>query len=300
MGFFDRFKEKPKAPIGGYEKISALGNTPDAWDTLSDEKLKEVVMIKCIEYGASQDGSRIPGLFALYRYAMTRIDVSERMDLLLQFSAMTEERKGQGHMGLMMFLAVEIDRQVLSTAALNMAVLFDPEDGDILAGPKFVIRHLMRDENAENQGAAIGGILLLGDKRLLPLLEATWEQLSDPARLALTRAKSGRVSEAMVEFWLRCLENGCSESVYGSLVAALAKMPAIAKAPFVCDLERVLPVYRDSENPMRILRQTSFVEYLEKIRPRLKALAAEETEPKLISTIYEVWENPNMLKGRFG
>src|SRR4029077_14297885 len=122
------------------------------------------------------------------------------------------------------------------------------------------------------------------------------EKLSDDARLALSRAKSGFVNEGMVEFWLRCLENGCSKCVFGSIVAAIAKLPAIARVPFVLDVERVLPVYRDSENRMRLIRQISFGDYLKEIRPRLQALEALESEPKVIPNIYESWKNPDELQ----
>src|SRR5438105_4089717 len=107
MGFLDRLKGKRNAPRDGYEGMSAAGDNPDVWPSLSDEELKQVVTLKCFEYGASQDGARIPGLFELYRYAITRFDTAERMELLTQFCVMTEERKGQGHMGLMMFLVAD-------------------------------------------------------------------------------------------------------------------------------------------------------------------------------------------------
>ena len=42
--------------------------------------------------------------------------------------------------------------------------------------------------------------------------------------------------------------------MFGSVVAAIAKLPVIAQVPFVIDAERVLPAYRDSENPMRLIR----------------------------------------------
>jgi hypothetical protein len=301
MGFFDRFKAKQTAPSQDYKRISAAGDNPDAWDTLSDEDLKQVIMVKCIEYGASQDASLIRGLFALYSHARERLDQDERMQMLTQFSAMTEQRQGQGHMGLMMFMAGDDEPAIVSTAAMSLAVLFAPKNGDPLSGPKFVVRTLVnRDSDADTQGAALGGVLLLGDKRLLPLMEDAWAKLSGDARLSLSKAKSGFVYEGMVEFWIRCLEKGCSESVFGSVVAAIAKMPAIAQVPFVLDVERVLPAYLDSENPMRMIRQTSFGDYLEEIRPRLEALEEEETEPKLIPKIYEIWENPGLFKGMIG
>lgn len=300
MGIFDRFKRKKTAVDNGYDRLSALGDDPDAWDDLDDEVLKQVVMIKCIEYGMSQDAARIPMLFGLYRHAMEKLDVSDRLEMLTQFSEMTELQKGQGHMGLMMFLAVDDAPAVQSSAALSLSVLYDPEYGDDLAGPAFVIRTLLnRESDPEAQGIGLGGVLLLGDKRVMPLLEDAWAQLSEGAQLAMTKAKSGFVSEGIVEFWLNCLESGCSESVFGSVVAAIAKLPAIAQVPLVIDIERLFPAYAGGE-PMRPLRQTSFSDYLEEIRPRLEALEEEESGLKLIPKIYEVWENPEQFRGIIG
>ena len=185
MGLFDRFKKK-RSPASDYERLSALGDGPDVWEDLDDEELKQVVMIKCIEYGMSQDGARIPGLFGLYRHAVTQLDVSDRLEMLTEFSRSTEEQHGKGHMGLMMFLAVDDNSAVQSSAALSLSVLFDPEDGDELAGPAFVVRTLLnRESDPESQGIGLGGVLLLGDKRVMPLLEDAWEQLSEQAQLAM-------------------------------------------------------------------------------------------------------------------
>ena len=176
MGIFDRFKKKQPAGAIDYERLSALGDDPDAWEDLGDEELKQVVMIKCIEYGISQDGSRIPGLFGLYRHAMTELDVSDRLELLTEYCRLVEKQHGKGNMGLMMFLAVDDDPSVQSTAALSLSVLYDPEDGDELAGPAFVISTLLnRQSDPESQGIGLGGVLLLGDKRVMPLLEDAWE-----------------------------------------------------------------------------------------------------------------------------
>lgn len=300
MGIFDRFRKK-EAAASDHERLSALGNDPEAWASLDEDVLIQVITTKCIEYGISQDGAKIPPLFALYRHGMERLDVSQRMEMLTLFQGMTEQQLGVGHMGLMMFLATDTNPGIRSTAALGLSVLFDPEDGDPLEGPKFVVRTLInQEEGSESQGAALGGVLLLGDRRLLPVLEEAWEQLSDEARLGLTKAKSGFVFEGIVEFWLRCLERGCSEAVYGSAVAAIAKMPAIAQVPCVVDVERVFPAYLDPENPMQMKRQTSFDDYLEEIRPRLEVLEEQESEPKMIPKIYEIWEDPESFRGVIG
>ena len=299
MAFFNRFK-KQKPEMDDCEHLSTLGDDPDAWDGLDDDDLKQVVSLKFIEYGASQDGSRIPGLFELYRYSMRRLDVDERREMLTEFSGMIEQHDGLGHMGLMMFLAADTDPGIRSSAALSLSVLFAPEDGDELAGPRFVIRTLVNhDGGAAGQGAALGGVLLLGDKRIMPLLAEIWDELSEEAQLEMTAAKSGFVSEGVIEFWLDRLEAGCSEAVFGSAVAAIAKMPVITQVPYVLDMERLLPAYAGGE-PMKLLRRTSFPDYLEEIRPRLEALAARESLPKLIPRIFQFWDDPEAYRGLVG
>jgi hypothetical protein len=299
MAFLDRFKKR-KPKTGDCEHLSALGDDESAWDDLDDEELKQVIAIKFSEYGASQDGSRIAGLFALYRHALERLDVAERREMLTEFSGMIEQRDGLGHMGLMMFLAGDSDPGIRSSAALSLSVLYDPKDGDELAGPRFVIDTLVcHDAGAEGQGAALGGVLLLGDRRVNPLLADVWGQLSEGTQLEMTAAKSGIVSEGLVEFWLDRLEGGCSEAVFGSAVAAIAKMPVISQMPFVLDVERLLPAYAGGES-MKMLRRTSFADYLEKIRPRLEALKEKESEPKVIPRIFWIWKDPEAFRGTVG
>ena len=299
MGLFDRFKKQPE-PVSDYDRLSALGDNEDGWEDLDDETLKQVILIKCIEYGMSQDGSRISGLFALYRHAQEHLDVPERLQLLTQFSEMTEQQGGKGHMGLMMFMAGDENPAVISSAALSLSVLYDPEGKDPLAGPRFVVNTLARrSSDPVNQGAGLCGVLLLGDKRVMPLLGEVWDDLPEEAQIELTKAKSGFVSEGMVEFWLDRLEEGCSESVFGSVVAAIAKMPVIAQVPFVVDMERLLPAYSGGE-PMKLLRKTSFTDYLGQIRPRLDALREKEAEPKVIPEIYKIWNDPDAYRGKIG
>jgi hypothetical protein len=289
---------KPRHDMEDCEHLSALGDDSDVWIDLDDDELKQVISVKFLEYGATQDGSRIPGLFALYRHAIDRLSVNERREMLTEFSEMIEQNEGLGHMGLMMFLVADTNPGIRSSAALSLAVLFDPDDGDELAGPRFVIHTLVNhDGGAPGQGAALGGVLLLGDKRINPQLAEVWDQLSEEAQLEMTAAKSGFVMEAVVEFWLDRLEEGCSEAVFGSAVAAIAKMPLVSQIPFVMDVERLLPAYAGGE-PMKLLRRTTFDDYLEEIRPRLEALEAAEQEPRIIPRIFEIWEDPEVLRGR--
>jgi len=300
MGIFDRFRNIKQAPASDYERLSALRGDLDARDDLDDDDLKDGLVIKCIVYGISHYGDRIPGLFALSRQAVARLKVRDRLKLLTHFSSMTEQPNGKGHMGLMMFLAADATPAAQSSAAVSLSVLFDPEKSHDLADPAFFILTLQNRESApETQENELAGVLLLGDKRVKPSLEKPWEQFPEMAQLAKTKAPSGFVTEGIVEFCLNCPESGCSESVFGSVVAAIAKMPAITQVPMVVHLERPFPTYAGDE-PLTALRQTSFHDYLEQIPPRLDNLEEEESEPKLIPKIFEISKNPEHFHGLVG
>ena len=56
-------------------------------------------------------------------------------------------------------------------------------------------------------------------------------------------------------------------------------------------LLELLPAYSGGE-PMKLLRRTTFADYMEEIRPRLEALEKKESKPKVIPRIFEFWKNP--------
>jgi hypothetical protein len=74
------------------------------------------------------------------------------------------------------------------------------------------------------------------------------------------------------------------------------------QAPQTLDHDRfqaAVKAARDRGAPMKLLRRTSFADYLEEIRPRLEALEPGESEPKVIPRIFEIRENPEALFGDF-
>jgi hypothetical protein len=51
---------------------------------------------------------------------------------------------------------------------------------------------------------------------------------------------------------------------------------------------------------MKLLRRTPFADYLDEIRPRLEALEAEESEPKVIPRIFQFWKDTVAFRGMVG
>ena len=255
-----------------------------------ESAIKQITFEACLSHGTEL--TPIRRLMELYELTMQSLDTSERMQILKGLILSVEEKDGLGHMSLSVFLTIESDYEIISTAAMSLAVLFPVRDGDELSGPKYVANTLLNyEDNPKEQGAQFAGLILLGDKRVLPILEDTWQKISPTAQLEATRAKSSYMTEAAIDFWLWCIENCDNENIVGSAVATLAKMPSIAAAPFVFDSERIFPSYAEPEAPIRILNKTPLIDYLKKIDPHLKYLISKESEPKVIPMIYDYWGN---------
>ena len=287
---------QPQAKAGG-EPAEPFG-TPEAWQALDKEQLKEWLFLACLKYGILNDSRHLETILQLQRHAVTRLGVAERAAVLAELDQCILGRKGKGHMALLPFLLADDDGGICSTAAMSLAQLFDPEDGNELAGPEFVLEAILGSRlEGELPGRALGGLLLLGDRRLLPLLEKAWERLDDSGRVGLARACSGYVIEAVIEFYLGCLEKGCSDTVYGAVAAAVAKMPVYAQVPLVLEMERSVPAWRKGAEPLRFPRETPFKAYLKKISPRLKALEEAEAEPKVSPEIRHYWKRASRSNG---
>jgi len=91
------------------------------------------------------------------------------------------------------------DPEVVSTAAMNMTLLFYPDDKNPLHGPKLVARlSLGPEKRGEREGAILGGLILMGDERITPIIKEVWVQMPPPARTAVWKC------EAKQGFALKC------------------------------------------------------------------------------------------------
>jgi hypothetical protein len=127
--------------------------------------------------------------------------------------------------------------------------------------------------------------------RLLPLLEEIWERLTPEGRRRMVRRRSNLVSALMIEFLLRRLEADKEEEYFGELGAALHNLPEIAaQLPIsaVMDIRRNFGLPAGKE-PMELLGRETLAEAFVRIRPRLEALIARESEPKVLPAALAVW-----------
>jgi hypothetical protein len=170
--------------------------------------------------------------------------------------------------------------------------LLIPQRGsDPLTGPKDVLGFLEGSDTDNTRVGILQGVLLIGDRRVLPLLDRCWEGLGREGRRCLAHSWSGFVYASTIEFLLDWLERTDNEADYGSISAALLLCTVRQKnSPFVLDVERKFPANGFGDGPpLRFLKQWTFEEYGKIIAPRLRAIGEAETGEKVIPKVLEAW-----------
>lgn len=193
------WKRKPKASDGGQplppQVRNALDATdqPDLEDSLDDDMLEFVAFAMLTRHGRSHAPADPSSLDNLYAALVKRLSVDRRRRL--EQAVRQIVMKGEtGVLALLPFMQGETDRTVISTAALDYAMLMPRVNGDPLSGPKFLVSRF--DEAKGNDAVRLGiltGLILLGDERLLPLVKGRWKEFQsaeDRRRLAASRSGS--------------------------------------------------------------------------------------------------------------
>ena len=283
---------------GNVEEALRLFAAEAEWAGLNQDETEFVLeeTLKC--YGSTFDGAMIRELFKFYRRYLGLASVSRRQQLLSRMTDFISNGHQNRSIALLCFISADTDGQITSGAALDLAMVMTPDKGDPLTGPKFVAFHGCGGSRAklgrpasDDEGDVAAGLLLLGDMRLLPLLEEIWERLTPGGCHRMIRRHSNLVSALAVEFLLRRLEADKAEEYHGELGAALHNLPEIAaRMPMavVLDIRRNFGLPPGKE-PMELLGRETLAEAFARIRPRLQALIDRESEPKVLPNVLTTW-----------
>ena len=284
---------------GNVEEALRLFASEAEWAGLNLAETEFVLeeTLKC--YGSTFDGEMIRELFKFYRRYVGMAAVARRQQLLTRITTFISEGHQHRHIALLCFISADTDGQITSGAALDLAMVTPPDKGDPLTGPKFVafhgcggVRAKLGKPGSDDEGDVAAGLLLLGDIRLLPLLEEIWARLTPEGRRRMVQRRSNLVSALMIEFLLRRLEADKEEEYFGELGAALHNLPAIAaKHPInaVLDIRRNFGLPPGKE-PMELLSHEDIPTAFARFRPRLQALVDQESGPiKVLNATMSAW-----------
>jgi hypothetical protein len=274
------------------ERIRATLAQPESWPSLDLDALSGLVQWQCFTYGVTSEQKEFDAMQPLYRVFRARASVDVRKET--EQAIVEGILKGAPAQSLLPIIGFDTNLSVISSATLDMAVLEQPDEHfGPFAGPRRAFK-LVAAGNAlpdHTRTGVLMGLVLLGDRRLLPMLEGSWRFLGTEGRTWLTRSTSGYATVALIEFFLSWLEQTEDPENFGGILGTLCRMPAVAEGGMVIDLERVFPATAAGpEGPVRILDKWTFPEFYTRIQPRLERIAAREAgEPKYTPQVARYW-----------
>jgi hypothetical protein len=270
------------------KQVNDVLDSPEKAVELSDEQLNAATMAAIRLYGATADPDLVGKLLLLYRHYATRIHPAQRyrnyQEIVDQVIA-----GENGVYALMPFVCSDPARPVASTAALDYAVLAPTsEENATIAASELL--DLYDRVTLANGLAVLGGLVMTGDRRILPLLKAHCRALSCDEIEILIKCRGTLLSVAVVEFYLEWLEELDSTEDYDSfaaVAAGFANLAIGATDAMVYDIERIIPSTPD--DAVRILKKWPLSEYAPTLAARLQAIAQREEGEPIIPEVMEIW-----------
>lgn len=283
-------KRREIAEKGAFpRRMQELMDHPDRWISLELDTLKQLTYYQCLLFGATEEMGMVPKLGRLYSLLTERAGEGDRLQLLDYVIRGLETRVGTVN-SLMPFLFGDPEVNVVAAASAALAVLMPLQDGDPMTGPK-TLRSMADDTRDET--ALLGmmtGLLLLGDRRTLPLLDGCWERLEGNARARLAGSWTGVAYASLVDFLLGWMERAADVKDVHTVGKALADIPGHGGHAKVIDIERKFPANAcDGLPAIRVIEEWTFPEYGERIGPRLTALMRRRPVPAVIPKILRSW-----------
>ena len=260
---------------------------PERHGYIDDGDLEEFMYVGLNVYGTLNREDLIPHLIHLYGELVKRLMSSARMNLLQAVRAKVEDKTLSVN-ALLPFIGFEPDQSIVSTSVIDYCMIRETDE-DELAGVGDVIG-IMNSGRALCPGGIIGGLLLLGDSRVVDLLERLprlrGDQISD-----LVKTFSGFVYAPMIDFylnWLEELNTSKTEADFGALASGLVNMVQNDRYGIVTATKRHFGKPK-ADPPIEVVSQQSFDDYFNKVVKRMEKIAESETEPKVMPEVIKRW-----------
>jgi hypothetical protein len=290
----------PHLPI---DELDALFSRPDVWDSLDDDTLRQLLVYECFACGLKPDSEATARLMGLARVAAVRLHPAARLQAVSNVARAIERvhrqhgvRAGAGATsGLLPFILEDPDPSVVAAASCELALLLPPDGHDPLSGPRHVASLIEQVALDDARAGIIGGLLLLGDPRVWPLLDRTWTRLGDDGRQTLALVIQGfhGLHALTVRFLLGWLESEAvrpESATFGVVAATMARAGHHAAEFGIVEVRRTFPVIDAPEGrPYEIVHEWPLEEFLPLVSDRLSGLASADSPPELVLAVLRHW-----------
>jgi hypothetical protein len=277
-------------PPKSLDELVAFIRDPKVAQQLESSDFQPFLTHALIAYGHVVDGELIPYLRSMYQRAIEELPVETRLRMFQEVNRLVIDRVTT-YNAILPFLHMEPDSAIASSAALEQLTCAErPDASDMMER----MARILAGGGYCNPGAVFAGMVLFGDERTHLYLERTKGLLPGDAVQVAARLNSGFLTDAQVQFWLDWAEELVdqrdpeSESIFGSVASALALCRRGCRIGKVVRIRRPTPFWKH-ERAVEGLQEWPLDAYARRIAPRLYALEAAESPPRIFSVVLTEW-----------
>jgi hypothetical protein len=256
------------------------------------ESFEDLVLCEIIRYGLYNREGMIAPLAKLYRELVASEPEERRFGLYRHVAGFVQNTSVVSTNALLPFIAEEISFRIVSTAVIDYVSLGPVTDRDPMSRVNDIIG-MIESGMLKNEGAAFGGLLSLGDKRVCKLLTAIRDSLDRDAINEAVKCGTGFISAATVDFyldWLEGMEGDLEDPKFGIVISGLMLLKKESRTDQVTIGERPFPTRGVTNEQWAAMRKPiPLSEYLKHVAPRMYALERTEPPPKIMPYVLAEW-----------
>jgi hypothetical protein len=286
--------ERPLLFLIDPERFMELVTTDDPEKRIDGLRyFDDIALCEIVRYGFYNHQEMIGPLAKFYRRFVMKMPEDKRLGLYRHIVGFVENTSVVSINALLPFIAEDSWRGLVSTAVVDYVSLGQLNDDDPMSRVKDIIG-MIESGMLQNEGAAFGGLLSLGDERVCRLLLPMRDSLAQEAVNEVVNSGTGFTHAATVDFYIHWLEGMDGDDCHG-MFGIIASGLALLKRQ-----NRLDQVYTGGQRPfpVRNVTQEQWAEmqkpipldaYIDRIAPRLYALERSEPPPRVMPHVLAEW-----------
>ena len=253
--------------------------------------LDDLLLCEVIRYGTFNKQEMIGPLASLYRTLTTKMSEEGRYAVYRHVAGFVENTSVSTN-AFLPFIAEEKAQMIASTAVIDYVSLGSLTGDDPMSRVKDIIG-MIESNMLENEGAAFGALLHIGDKRVCDLLIPLRDSLDRDAMNMAVKCSTGFIHSATVDFyldWLEGMEGSDQDGAFGIVASGLGLLKKKSRIDQVATGHRPFPARGATPEQWKSSQKMiSLEEYVRRISRRMYALEQAEPPPRIMPHVLTEW-----------
>ena len=254
--------------------------------------LDDMVLCEIVRYGVYNHQKMIGPLAEFYKEYFSAVPEERRWQVFRHVSGLAQETSFLSINAFLPFIIEDHSLRIVSTAVIDYVSIGDLTGGDPMSRVKDIIG-VIENGQLQNEGAAFGGLLSLGDDRVCHLLAPLRDRLDSTAIDEAIKCGTGLIHAASIEFyldWMESLDADYFDGRFGAIASGLVLLKRQHQVDWVSTGRRPFPVRSADEGEwMKIANPIGVDAYAKRIAPRLYGLERSEPPPRIMPHVLKEW-----------